>query len=90
MDFLGQRLAPSGSTGLCLEVMPQNIDALNFYNSVGFEMLQDVELPNRCVHVAKRLTSAPDVAGWGLARRSAAPTKQGVSRANALGSLPKL
>jgi ribosomal protein S18 acetylase RimI-like enzyme len=63
MAFLEQRLAASGSPGLCLEVMPQNIDALNFYNSIGFEVLQDAELPNRCVYVAKRLGFAPEVAG---------------------------
>ncbi|TIT04306.1 N-acetyltransferase [Mesorhizobium sp.] len=63
MAFLEQRLAASGSTGLCLEVMRRNIDALNFYRAVGFEVLQDVQPPKDCVYVAKRLASAQDVAG---------------------------
>jgi ribosomal protein S18 acetylase RimI-like enzyme len=63
MGFLDQRLAASGSTGLCLEVMPQNIDALNFYNSIGFGVLHDPELPKDCIYVAKRLAFAPEVAG---------------------------
>lgn len=59
MAFLEQRLAARGSTGLCLEVMPDNHGALNFYNSIGFEVLQDPELPRDCFYVAKRLAFAP-------------------------------
>jgi ribosomal protein S18 acetylase RimI-like enzyme len=55
MAFLEQRLAALGSRGLCLEVMPQNHDALSFYKAIGFEVLQSPQLPKHCTYVAKRL-----------------------------------
>ncbi|MER8768844.1 GNAT family N-acetyltransferase [Mesorhizobium sp. M0092] len=60
MAFLEQFLAASGSTGIHLEVMPQNDDALRFYKAIGFEVVQ---VPKRCVYVAKRLARAPAIAG---------------------------
>jgi ribosomal protein S18 acetylase RimI-like enzyme len=55
MAFLEQRLAARGSSGLCLEVMPRNHDAVKFYKAIGFEVLQNAELPKDCIYVAKRL-----------------------------------
>jgi GNAT superfamily N-acetyltransferase len=63
MAFLEQRLAARGSTGLCLEVMPQNRRALDFYRAIGFEVLQNPNLPKHCSYVAKRLALAAEVAG---------------------------
>ena len=63
MAFLEQRLAALGSTGLCLEVMPQNQRALDFYKAIGFELLKDPGLPKHCSYVAKRLAFAAEVAG---------------------------
>jgi GNAT superfamily N-acetyltransferase len=59
MAFLEQQLAARGSTGLCLEVMAQNHDALRFYKAIGFEALAIPGLPDHCTHVAKRLAPAP-------------------------------
>ncbi|WP_292502611.1 hypothetical protein [Mesorhizobium sp.] len=47
MVFLDQRLAACGSTGLCLEVMRRNIDALNFYKAVGFRAGASPDVPRR-------------------------------------------
>ncbi len=55
MAFLEQKLADHGSSGLCLEVMPDNGGALRFYAALGFGLLRNPDLPRHCVHVAKRL-----------------------------------
>ncbi|MER9231850.1 GNAT family N-acetyltransferase [Mesorhizobium sp. M0622] len=63
MEFLEQRLAASGSTGVHLEVMPHNHGALKFYKAIGFEVLQDADPPKHCIFVAKRLAHAAEAAG---------------------------
>ncbi|MER8960350.1 GNAT family N-acetyltransferase [Mesorhizobium sp. M0701] len=63
MEFLGQRLAASGSTGIHLEVMPENDDALRFYKAIGFDVLQDADPPKHRIFVAKRLAHAAEAAG---------------------------
>ncbi|MER8866015.1 GNAT family N-acetyltransferase [Mesorhizobium sp. M0751] len=63
MAFLEQRLAASGSTGIHLEVMPQNDGALKFYKAIGFEVVQDPEPVKRCVYVGKRLANRAEAAG---------------------------
>lgn len=60
MAFLEERLAARGSTGIHLEVMPENDDALRFYKAIGFEVVQ---VPKRCLYVAKQLAHAPAIAG---------------------------
>ncbi|WP_027037018.1 GNAT family N-acetyltransferase [Mesorhizobium ciceri] len=61
MAFLEQRLAALGSRGLCLEVMPDNHNALRFYRAIGFAVLQEPGLPDHSIYVAKRLTTAPQI-----------------------------
>jgi ribosomal protein S18 acetylase RimI-like enzyme len=61
MAFLEQRLAACGSSGLCLEVMPDNHDALSFYKAIGFEVLQSADLPKHCRYVAKRLQTSAGI-----------------------------
>ncbi|MER8701319.1 GNAT family N-acetyltransferase [Mesorhizobium sp. M1273] len=63
MAFLEQGLAASGSTGIHLEVMPENDGALRFYKAIGFEVVQDADSSKRCVYVAKRIAHAPAIAG---------------------------
>ena len=54
MAFLEQRLAAAGSTGLHLAVDPRNHEALKFYKAIGFRILDDADLPDGSVFVAKR------------------------------------
>lgn len=63
MAFLEQRLAASGSTGIHLEVMPENDGALKFYKAIGLKALQDPGLAMQCVYVGKRLAHTAEAAG---------------------------
>lgn len=62
MAFLEQRLAASGSTGIHLEVMPENDGALRFYRTIGFRVLQHPDLPMHCVYIGKRLAHRAEAA----------------------------
>jgi ribosomal protein S18 acetylase RimI-like enzyme len=55
MSFLEEKLVEAGSSGLHLQVMPENRGALSFYAALGFAELRHPSLARHCVHVVKRL-----------------------------------
>ena len=55
--FLEGRLAAAGSTGLFLDVHPENQRALGFYRSIGYEAVVGDDLPKSSVYMAKQLVS---------------------------------
>jgi len=55
MAFLEARLAAAGSTGIFLDVNPANLNALRFYESLGYRALAGVPLAEGSVFLAKQL-----------------------------------
>ena len=53
MAFLEARLAAAGSTGIFLDVNPANLNALRFYELLGYRPVTEASLSS--VFVAKRL-----------------------------------
>jgi len=57
MGFLERRLADAGSTGLFLDVHPQNLRAQRFYASLGFEPVAMPEGGQASLFMAKKLVA---------------------------------
>jgi len=63
ITYLEERLAARGSSGLCLEVAPDNHGALGFYKTIGFDELHGPDLPKDRFYLAKRLAGPASRAG---------------------------
>ena len=55
MAFLEARLAAAGSTGIFLDVNPANLNALRFYESLGYRAVTGAPPAEASVFLAKRL-----------------------------------